>query len=257
MTPTVDAVESLHAHPRPSWRTWSRRGLSVALVGADGAGKSTVTGLLSQAGLPRPVKAIYMGVNLEASSLMLPTTWALLAVKRARGGRPDLVAGPLTLSAVLPSSSRASRLRRAGKDAARLLVWGLEEWLRELVARFYELRGWIVVFDRHFYADYYHADVAPRGSRRGGSSRVHGWMLQHLYPKPDLVLCLDAPSEVLYARKQEAPPAWLEQRRRQYLDLAEVVPNLVVIDATRPVDAVLGDVVAAIEQELSSERAGR
>ena len=37
-------------------------------------GKSTITGLLESAPLPAPVKRIYMGVNLESSSLMLPTT---------------------------------------------------------------------------------------------------------------------------------------------------------------------------------------
>ena len=97
----------------------------------------------------------------------------------------------------------------------------------------------------------------PAGEGRGGSSRVHGWMLQHLYPKPDLVLCLDAPADVLYARKQEAPPAWLEQRRRQYLDLAGVVPALVVIDATRPLDDVVADVVAAIEHKLRKNGVGQ
>ena len=65
---------------RPPTRS---RSLTVALVGADGAGKSTVTRLLQTADLPRPVKTIYMGVNLEASSLMLPTTRALLLLRRS------------------------------------------------------------------------------------------------------------------------------------------------------------------------------
>lgn len=223
-----------------------RRGLTVALVGADGAGKSTLTRALEQAELPRPVKRIYMGVNLEASTMMLPTTRALLAVKRARGGRPDLVASTLSGEPASRPGSPVGRLRRNTKVAARLLVWAMEEWLRQLVAFSYQARGWIVVFDRHFFADYYEADVAPVSGARGGSSRVHGWMLRRLYPKPDLVLCLDAPGEVLYARKPEASVTWLEQRRRQYLALAEVVPALVVLDATRPVDAVLSDAVDTI-----------
>jgi thymidylate kinase len=125
-------------------------------------------------------------------------------------------------------------------------VWALEEWLRQLVAFGYLARGWIVVFDRHFFADYYQADVASPQGARDASSRLHGWMLRHLYPRPDLVLCLDAPGEVLYARKPEASVAWLEQRRRQYLALAEVVPALVVLDATRPVDDVLRVAVETI-----------
>lgn len=221
------------------------RSLTVALVGADGAGKSTVSGLLEKhEGLPGPVKKIYMGVNLEASSLMLPTTRALLLAKRARGGRPDLVAGPQTRET---AAAADPSWRRTAKDAARMSVWALEEWLRQLVAASYKARGYIVVFDRHFFADYYDTDVSGGADRRG-PARVHGWMLRRLYPKPDLVLCLDAPSEVLFARKPEASQAWLEQRRRQYLGLGDVLPGFAVLDATRPVEAVLADVTATISE---------
>ncbi|MBA2694298.1 MAG: hypothetical protein H0U62_00260 [Actinobacteria bacterium] len=134
-------------------------------------------------------------------------------------------------------------------------MWMLEEWFRQLVAVIYRIRGNVVVFDRHFFADYYHVDVdvagAPDG--RGLPARVHGWILTHVYPKPDLVICLDAPAEVLYARKPEAPVAWLEQRRQQYLDLATVVPVFVTIDVDRDEDAVFNDVAAAID----SYRKGR
>jgi len=103
-----------------------------------------------------------------------------------------------------------------------------------------------VVFDRHFFADYYHTDIVSRGGGHGLFGRFHGWMLNHAYPKPDLVICLDAPSEVLYLRKPESSPEWLEQRRQQYLALAGVVPAFVVVDANRPLDAVFGDVVSTI-----------
>lgn len=122
----------------------------------------------------------------------------------------------------------------------------LEEWLRQLVAFGYGARGYIVVFDRHFFADYYHTDVATIGAGHGLAGRLHGWMLEHAYPKPDLVICLDAPSEVLYLRKPESSVQWLEQRRQQYLALAGVVPAFVVVDADRPLDVVLGEVVERI-----------
>ena len=72
-------------------------------------------------------------------------------------------------------------------------------------------------------------------------------MLRHLYPHPGLVICLDAPAEVLYERKPEATVAWLDQRRRQYLDLADVVQSFAVVDANRDVELVLADVVHTIE----------
>ena len=221
----------------------STRSATVALVGADGAGKSTVSALLRRADLPAPVKTIYMGVNLEASSLMLPTTRLLLTAKRARGGRPDLVASRLDGSA--GPSDAGGGWRRGARNGARMTVWMLEEWLRQLVASTYTARGFIVVFDRHFFADYYHADLAESAGR-GMAGRLHGWMLMHAYPRPGLVICLDAPAEVLYLRKPEASVEWLEQRRRQYLSLRDVVPALEVVDADRPLDVVTDDVVERI-----------
>ncbi len=222
-----------------------RRRPRVALVGADGAGKSTLTAMLEAGALPVPVKRIYMGVNLEASSLMLPTTRLLLAVKRARGGRPDMTAG--ALRGPEPTVPSRGNLRRTARDAARLTVWTLEEWLRQLVAATYSRRGYLVVFDRHFYADYYHSDVASGSSVLAG---IHGWMLEHAYPKPDLVVCLDAPADVLFQRKPEATLEWLEHRRQEYLALSEVVPRFVVVDVDRPLPHVLSDVLGAIRTQL-------
>lgn len=225
----------------------------MALVGADGAGKSALTRLLETSDLPAAVKTIYMGVNLDASTLMLPTTRALLAVRRARGRRPDLVATPLQPRAVTQTRRLDWRLLQSGKSAARLALWTTEEWLRQFVAGVYRIRGYIVVFDRHFFADYYYADLGLSGRKVSRSARLHGWMLRTLYPKPDLVVCLDAPAELLYARKPEASVAWLEERRQQYLRLADVLPGLVVVDASRPVDTVLSDVVAAIRAAWGEE----
>lgn len=217
--------------------------LQVALVGADGSGKSTISRMLETASLPAPVKRIYMGVNLEASSLMLPTTRLLVAAKRARGGPPDLV-GTSPDRGAGPGAPHT--WRRSARSTARMLVWILEEWLRQAVAWRYGRAGYLVVFDRHFLADYYDSDIAPRAGRRGAVSALHGWMLQHAYPKPDLVICLDAPGSVLFARKPESSEEWVEQRRRQYLRLADVLPSFVVVDADRPLDEVFTDVVDAI-----------
>jgi hypothetical protein len=194
------------------------------------------------------VTTIYMGVNLEASTLMLPTTRLLLAAKRGRGGRPDLVAS--SLRDVQQENGTHPGRGAAARSTARMAVWMTEEWLRQLVALGHGLRGRIVVFDRHFFLDYYHADVEARDDgqrRRGPAQRLHGWMLQRLYPKPDLVILLDAPAAVLHARKPEATVAWLERRRQQYLELAPLVPEFVVVDVDRPLDAAVSEVVAAIE----------
>lgn len=225
--------------------------ISVALIGPDGAGKSTITELLEQEALPAPVKRIYMGVNLEASSLMLPTTRLALAVKSARGRRSDMV-GP-GAAAAPASGGPVRRTVKVGGRAVRLLLWVAEEWFRQLVAEYHRRRGAIVVFDRHFYADYYHFDVSA-ARRRPAGSRVHGWLLEHAYPKPDLVICLDAPGQVLFDRKGEASVEWLEQRRRQYLQLATVLPNFVVVDVDRPLDVVTREVATVIAEYFEKRR---
>jgi thymidylate kinase len=225
--------------------------ISVAIIGPDGAGKSTITELLEHEPMPAPVKRIYMGVNLEASSLMLPTTRLALAVKSARGRRSDMVAPSRQ-----PEPSTGNPVRRAvkgGLKATRLVMWVAEEWFRQVVAEYHRRRGAIVVFDRHFYADYFHFDVAA-GHRRSASSRVHGFLLQHAYPKPDLVICLDAPGHVLFERKHEASPEWLEQRRRQYLQLADEVPEFVVVDVDRPLGDVTRDVATVITEFVEKRR---
>jgi thymidylate kinase len=225
--------------------------ISVAIIGPDGAGKSTISDLLEREPMPAPVKRIYMGVNLEASSLMLPTTRLALTVKRLRGRRSDMVAPSQS-----PAAETGSPARRAAKGATRavrLLLWLAEEWFRQAVAEYHRRRGSIVVFDRHFYADYYHFDVAAEG-RRSLSSRVHGRLLKTVYPKPDLVICLDAPGQVLYDRKHEASVEWLERRRAQYLQLASALPNFVVVDVDRPLDTVTREVATVITEFFEKRR---
>jgi len=76
--------------------------------------------------------------------------------------------------------------------------------------------------------------------------RLHGVVLDRFFPRPDLVVCLDAPAEILFARKAEGTPELLEGRRRQYLAIEDVVPHFVRIDVTQPVEKVTQDVVDAI-----------
>ncbi|HET6202578.1 MAG TPA: hypothetical protein VFI25_07220 [Planctomycetota bacterium] len=225
----------------------------MALIGADGAGKTTVGRRLEGAG-DLPIKYLYMGINADASNHALLTTRAvhalrrLLGRRRAQGGPPD------------PSRAR-ERPRGVLRRSVRGLKSGLvrlnrlgEEWFRQALAWYWQRRGFVVLFDRHFYADYWAHDVAPNG-RRSPGARLHGWLLRRLYPRPDLVVLLDAPAQVLFARKAEGSVELLERRRLEYLALAREWENLVVVDAGRPTGAVAGEVLEIIRR--ASRRAGR
>lgn len=73
-------------------------------------------------------------------------------------------------------------------------------------------------------------------------------MLVAIAPKPDLVVFLDAPGEVLYARKGEHSPSILEQQRQHYLGLQQHLPQMVVVDATNNADQVRRTVTSLIWQ---------
>lgn len=229
---------------------------TVALIGPDGAGKSTI-GRRIQESSPFPMKYIYMGVNLESSNLVLPTTRLLLEVKRARGQRPDITVPRDSYHQPQPRKKFTKRLAESAKGTLRIVNLMAEEWFRQVVVWSYKLRGYSVLFDRHFYFDYYDHDIANSDPRRPLSSRLHGFMLQRLYPKPDLVIFLDAPAEVLFARKPEGTIETLEGKRQEYIRLRAAMKDFAVVDVSQPVDVVVrqvSDLIVNFQQDKDSLR---
>ncbi|MFQ5558062.1 MAG: hypothetical protein ACE5GB_11220 [Acidimicrobiales bacterium] len=226
-----------------------RRGFSVALIGPDGAGKTTVARSL-ESELPLDMTYLYMGVSQESSGRLLPTTRIVRALRRRRGevergprpvARPDAVRRPTMRSRVRAALRTTNRI--AEESYRQLLAW------REMRA------GRVVVFDRHFYADYYIHDVVDR-TGLPMSRRIHGFFLSRVLPRPDLIVYLDAPAEVLFARKGEGSVEILEQMREGYLRLGESAARFVVVDVDRAVGLVVPDVVDAV-LGFDSERSSR
>ncbi len=218
---------------------------TVALIGPDGAGKSTITQELTRR-LPFPTKYVYMGVNLEASRLLLPTTRLLLEWKRLRGIRPDMAGPPNPLRRQAQPKKGLKRFLKELKTTLRMTNLMAEEWFRQLVVWGWVRRGHVVLFDRHFFFDYYAADVAGQEPGKPLIRRLHGAMLKRLYPRPDLVILLDAPAEVLFARKQEGTVALLELRRQEYHRFQDELANFVVVDASQPLEQVVQQVTQII-----------
>ncbi|MEM7114362.1 MAG: hypothetical protein AAF614_18150 [Chloroflexota bacterium] len=219
---------------------------TVAVIGPDGAGKSTVTQQVLRR-LDLPLKYIYMGVNLESSNLVLPTTRLILEVKRLAGGRPDMT-GPPDPTRVKPPPPKnpIKRLSKEAKTVVRIGNLIAEEWYRQFFVSMYHRRGTIVLSDRHFFCDYYAHDIAVDRSKLPFMRRLHGFLLGNLYPRPDLLITLDAPAEVLFARKGEGTLDMLESRRQEYLRLREAIPHFATVDATQPLEDVVNEVTEII-----------
>jgi thymidylate kinase len=203
------------------------RSLSVALLAPDGGGKTTLATQLTKT-FYLPSRYIYMGTNVEASTVGLPTTrWIAAHAARPAGGRRS------------PAWLAARGLRFVNNV--------FEQWYRYGTSYYHLIRGRLVLFDRYVYD-------SPSNTRgkRSLKSRARRWLLNAAAPKPDLVVYLDAPGEVLYARKGEHSPDILEKQRQHYLGLQEHLPQMVVIDATTDADNVRRKVTSLIWRGYAS-----
>jgi thymidylate kinase len=226
-------------------------GLIVALVGPDGTGKSTIMRRLPHL-LGGSVKTVYAGDNPEAGERLLPTTRLLWWLRRRTHG--PLVHGPPPLERP-PRRSVARRTLTAPRSVLLLANQCAEEWVRLRRASRWAAAGNLVVLDRSYLHDYWHHDIAA--TDRSPLQRVHGFWLEHVLPRPDLTIVLDAPPEVLFARKPEGTLAALSRRRAEYADLEQLSPATVVVDAARPLAEVESAVLAAIRGRLVASQGGR
>lgn len=226
----------------------------VALIGPDGTGKTTIAHAVA-AHFDDRARYLYMGVNLEASTLMLPTTRLILALKRRRGGRPDLRG--VNEGAGGARTHRRPTLLGAVRSAARTANWIAEESFRHTIAEWHRWRRRIVILDRLFFADYHAIDVAGVDPARPVASRVHGFVLSNVYRRPDLVILLDAPADVLHARKPETSLEYLERRREEYRAVASAVRRFEIVDVRGELDDAVRRVVDLIEEAGASARSMR
>jgi thymidylate kinase len=221
---------------------------SVALIGPDGAGKSTLAEQLERS-FPLPVRRLYMGISLESSNVSLPTSRLAAAIK----GRLQRRSSGKQIGSFAAVDSSA-KTKGTFWRMARLLNRLAEEWYRQFLSWKYRAQGYVVVYDRHFQFDF-ELEASPQA--RSLSDRLHRWLLAHCYPSPDLVIYLDAPAEVLFARKGEASVEWLEQRRHAFSRQGQQKANFIRVDAVQPLDAVYREVSTYILNHARAKWHGR
>jgi thymidylate kinase len=183
-------------------------GSSLALLGLDGAGKSTVAAKL-RAEVPWPTVSLYMGVWKESSLDRLVR---------------HIVGAQLAL--------RLGRLARTN-----------------LVMRYQRALGRVVLLDRHV------VDATLPAPDLDWKGRVSAVLVLRTAAAPDRLVFLDAPAEVVFARKGELTIEELRQRRNHYLEMSERYPQWVTIDAGRPLTDVLADVSEILWEDLVRSRA--
>jgi thymidylate kinase len=117
------------------------------------------------------------------------------------------------------------------------------QWLRYLSAQYHQVRRRLVIYDRYTY------DVLlPSRYDSTWRKRWRRWLLVKTCPAPDLVVFLDAPGELLYARKGEHTPESLERQRQGYLALRSFLPQMAVVNAARSPEEIRREVTGLIWQ---------
>lgn len=193
-------------------------GLFIALFGPDGVGKSTLASELSE---------------------FLGPAFRTLRVFHWRPGFFEGSSTPVT-------RPHDQSPRGSFGSAAHALAFALDYWLGfAFIVRPLLARSGLVIFDRYFYDLF----VDPRRYRYAGPVWL-ARVLSPFIPKPDLVLFLDAPEEVILSRKREVAPEELSRQRESYLKEAGELPNARVIDATLPLPQMRAQVSQLVTEYL-------
>lgn len=114
-------------------------------------------------------------------------------------------------------------------------------WLRYLNALRHRLLGRMVVFDRYAYD----ALLPPRPPLVW-LKRPYLWLLSRSCPSPNLVVVLDAPGRLMYARSGEHDVAYLEAARQYYARLSARLPFATSVASDRPPEQVRTEVLGHI-----------
>jgi thymidylate kinase len=232
--------------PRP----WSRRapggGCTIAIVGVDGSGKTTVVAAIrTWLGPEIDVVPIYFGTGggrpsllLRPFKLMVPLiTWFLKTKPKgaSHGNLSDRAPGPLY--------------------SLLLMVWATvvarEKHKKLLAARRGADRGLVIITDRYPQDEIIGFNDGPLLTRL---DRVPHWLrrfeagayaLTHRLP-PDLVLMLDVLPETAARREPDMHPLLIRKRIAELRRLTFAGAPVVRINAERPLD----EVVRAAQNEI-------
>lgn len=131
----------------------------------------------------------------------------------------------------------------------KIVVWLVEEWYAQF---FHEKKDTLLICDR-----YYHDLLVDPRRYRFGAPAWTAMLIGKLMPQPKLWVLLNAPVEVLQARKQEVPAEETSRQCQAYLAFVRRQQRYVVVDASQPLHKVIADAEAAIKKTLFESEGDR
>ena len=136
--------------------------------------------------------------------------------------------------------------RGAFLSLIKIWIWLFEEWYAYF---FHEKKNTLLVCDR-----YYHDLLVDPKRYRFGAPIWIAELVGRLMPQPKFWVLLNAPAEVLQARKQEVTPEESARQSSAYLMFIRKRNAHVVVDASQPLDSVIADVERAINEAVIETR---
>ena len=228
---------------------------TVALIGADGAGKTSVANLLIS-NFPNKMKYLYMGGNIESSNIKLPTSHLIIYIRgllKKKSNKDSGILSSLNNNLKAPDEWWVGDNRGKIFAFLRMINRITEDLYRLLYSWIYQIRGYTVIFDRHTHfeklRDY---NISKNGEPRF-SERIYFWIIQHIYPKPSYIIFLDAPPEVLYKRKGETTIEFIEYTRRVYLEAGEKMDNFSKVNVDQPLEKICDEICSIIHQSIGTK----
>jgi thymidylate kinase len=195
------------------------------ILGPDGAGKSSVIDGL-------------MG-TLECGGRTV----------KMRHLKPRFVAQLRNQPAIVVVDPHGKPPRGALLSLVKIVIWLIEEWYAGL---FHERKETVLICDR-----YYHDLLVDPKRYRFGAPLWMARLIGRLMPQPKLWILLNAPAEVLQARKQEVTPEETARQCNAYLSFVHELRQHRIVDASQPLDKVIADAARAIEQALIEDAGHR
>jgi thymidylate kinase len=183
-----------------------------------------------------PLLASFTSRVLRHVSPRFPGTGPVIGALAPDGAGKTTLLDGLRSSCPLPSAyvymglwSSSPQDRWLRKIRGGFLVRKVFRILRAgLAARYHSFRGRVVLMDRLAFDA-----LLPGAQAKSRLGALTDALALRFQPRPDLVLVLDAPGELMFARKGEHSPQKLEEWRNAYLELAEEIPTAYVLDASQ------------------------